>query len=268
MKKLREEGMTYKEIAEKIGVHPHTVNLYLCPSMREKRDENVKKYRDTYYQKNKEKINKRRRESNREYQKEYRVKNNERIKKYNKEYLEKNPEYNKEYRKNNLKHIQEVSRKHYSENKERIKKAWKECRLRNIEKFKTQHTINKHKRAALEKSLEHTFTKKEWDACLNYFNNKCAYCGVESSKLQQDHVIPISKNGSYISSNIVPACGACNVSKSNKLISNWFPQQPFYSKESEEKIYKYLGKMFKQNLKTAENKTASTQVSFFDQLKI
>jgi 5-methylcytosine-specific restriction endonuclease McrA len=49
----------------------------------------------------------------------------------------------------------------------------------------------------------------------------CQYCLVkfEVKDLTIDHVIPVSKGGKTEWTNIVAACGPCNSSKSNKLIS-------------------------------------------------
>lgn len=45
----------------------------------------------------------------------------------------------------------------------------------------------------------------------------CAYCGA-SDDLEIDHVIPMSKGGLNIRSNIVPCCDSCNSKKTNKII--------------------------------------------------
>jgi len=37
-----------------------------------------------------------------------------------------------------------------------------------------------------------------------------------------DHVIPLSKGGKHLPSNVVPACASCNSSKGNNL--NWEPK--------------------------------------------
>jgi hypothetical protein len=96
------------------------------------------------------------------------------------------------------------------------------------------------KRLALEKGLESNFTKEDWLQCLNAFNYRCAYCGKTSKKLQQEHVIPVNKLGTYTKNNIIPACPKCNQSKSNKDFLDWFRAQKFYSIEKELFIISYL----------------------------
>jgi hypothetical protein len=62
----------------------------------------------------------------------------------------------------------------------------------------------------------------------NAFNNRCAYCD-SASKLQIEHVIPISANGSHDITNIVPACQSCNMSKGRKEMESWFKSQQFFT---------------------------------------
>jgi DNA-binding transcriptional ArsR family regulator len=266
IKELRESGMSYKKIGAQVGVSKSTVMFHLNPLLLAKHNEYVQKY----YQANKAKINENRREYGREYQNKYRSENKEYVKKYNQEYNKNNPGWNTKWKKeHSKKYANEVQKKFLNkiarqkkynlENKEHLKEVAKLYKLKNKEKVRIYKIIAKHRREAVEKSLEHTFTKKEWLVCLRYFNNKCAYCGSEVSVLQQDHVIPVSKNGAYVSNNIVPVCGNCNVSKSDKLLSDWYPLQQFYNKESEEKIYKYLGNTPKHNFEAAE-KWEQTQI--------
>ncbi len=52
--------------------------------------------------------------------------------------------------------------------------------------------------------------------------NICAYCGEKFSEshLTRDHIVPRSKGGPDIWSNVVTACGSCNKAKDNKLLEN------------------------------------------------
>ena len=55
-----------------------------------------------------------------------------------------------------------------------------------------------------------------WDI----FGGLCAYCRINSASTW-DHVIPTSKNGRNIKSNLVPACRECNLLKSNLDVQEW-----------------------------------------------
>ena len=57
-----------------------------------------------------------------------------------------------------------------------------------------------------------TFTHREWREKCALLGNVCFYCG-EATKLTQDHKVPISRGGTNLIGNIVPACLACNVRK-------------------------------------------------------
>jgi hypothetical protein len=50
----------------------------------------------------------------------------------------------------------------------------------------------------------------------------CAYCGKihPDSKLTRDHVIPKSKGGKDIWTNVVTACGSCNSKKDDRLLED------------------------------------------------
>ncbi|MET9425626.1 HNH endonuclease [Streptomyces sp. NPDC006540] len=47
----------------------------------------------------------------------------------------------------------------------------------------------------------------------------CAYCPERATHL--DHVIPLSKGGEDVESNMVPACQRCNLSKGAKTLAEW-----------------------------------------------
>lgn len=49
----------------------------------------------------------------------------------------------------------------------------------------------------------------------------CQYCGKRGTRLECDHVVPVSRGGSNDQDNLATACFACNRSKRNKLVSEW-----------------------------------------------
>lgn len=51
---------------------------------------------------------------------------------------------------------------------------------------------------------------------------KCAYCECDiSNQYHVDHVIPLSRGGTNYPDNLALACPHCNLSKNNKLLSEW-----------------------------------------------
>lgn len=53
------------------------------------------------------------------------------------------------------------------------------------------------------------------------YGRKCVYCDAEPKKIEIDHVIPRSKNGSDRVSNLVPSCHECNQRKGNRSIEDF-----------------------------------------------
>lgn len=69
--------------------------------------------------------------------------------------------------------------------------------------------------------LTGTHTKEQWDSLQKKHNYKCFYCnGHHPWGLDKDHIIPISKGGSDLISNIVPSCNKCNSKKGVKIGQN------------------------------------------------
>ncbi|MBN1312312.1 MAG: HNH endonuclease [Anaerolineae bacterium] len=58
-----------------------------------------------------------------------------------------------------------------------------------------------------------SLSSAEWQWLLEKYDYRCAYCGQQREGLTPDHVVPLSRGGDNALSNIVPACGPCNLSK-------------------------------------------------------
>ena len=104
----------------------------------------------------------------------------------------------------------------------------------------SERRILHQRRKARKRSLINTFTTEQWEKIKDDFNNQCAYCG-KNKPLTQDHFVALSNGGEYTISNIVPACQSCNSSKGSRPFSTWYKLQPFYNKQREGKVLKYLG---------------------------
>ena len=74
----------------------------------------------------------------------------------------------------------------------------------------TRRAKEKRRRARKLMAPQNDLTAAQWREIKAAFKFRCAYCGVKPKRLEQDHVVPLSKGGNHTASNIVPACGPCN----------------------------------------------------------
>lgn len=86
-------------------------------------------------------------------------------------------------------------------------------------------TVSRRIRAARRRkrrmdAADNDLTAAEW-AAISAAWGGCAYCGSQGVPLQRDCVQPLSRGGRYTATNIVPACGGCNASKSNDEVTSW-----------------------------------------------
>jgi 5-methylcytosine-specific restriction endonuclease McrA len=73
------------------------------------------------------------------------------------------------------------------------------------------------------------------------FGHTCCYCGAHGD-LHQEHFLPISKGGTHVLSNILPACQPCNYSKRDHEPEAWYRAQPFFTQQRWRLILTVLGK--------------------------
>lgn len=234
---LRERGRTYREENREL----------LREKTRQRVSENfdeVHEYRKQYHEKNKEKLN----EWNRNYYYENREKEIERMRVYR----EKNREAKRAldlrryYEQSEEARDQKLAAKREwnTKNRDKIRLQNQKWRLENPYK----HAVNKQLRKARERGLPNTLTIAEWQAALDYFGGRCAYCGSEG-ELSQDHYVPLSDPDcpGTVVQNILPACRGCNSSKKNLPPAQWlrrkFDEQ---AKEIEQRIKAYFEQIRKE----------------------
>lgn len=64
-------------------------------------------------------------------------------------------------------------------------------------------------------------TREQWEKIILDHNSRCAYCGVRCERMTQDHVIPLSRGGLHVASNVVASCRECNGKKMNRTPEEW-----------------------------------------------
>ena len=106
---------------------------------------------------------------------------------------------------------------YYHANKEHYAEAQRRRRKENPELVVRYN----HERRARVSGAEGSYTQGEWESTIEACGGACAYCGAAGSRLTVDHVQPISKGGSNVIDNILPACSKCNSSKGDKSLLHW-----------------------------------------------
>ena len=145
-----------------------------------------------------------------------------------------------EYDKAHRSEISAYNKQYYMNHFEEVKQRTKDWVNNNPEKSRESGVFYAQRARSRKRGTKASFTRIDWKCCKVYFGHRCAYCGKEIKKATQDHVIPVEKDGDYTVTNVVPACMSCNSSKGNKSFDEWYPTQPFYSKEREEDIKAYF----------------------------
>lgn len=131
-------------------------------------------------------------------------------------------EYHKKYY---LEHKDQVRALHAEwvlKNKERDADHKRQWVARNLDRRRDQVRIYQSKRRSKIKHSGDRFTADQLAQRFSVFGDKCVYCGV-GGKMTMDHVIPMSRGGRHILSNIRPACLSCNCRKQARKPSEWKP---------------------------------------------
>lgn len=143
----------------------------------------------------------------------FRRENPERVKVYEsrrdpKERRERNLRY---YQKNRAAKIKYAKARYWA-NRGGVLHARKVLQSKYPSHVKAQKKVNQLKRdSALGKA-----TKKQIEARVAFYGNRCAYCGGPYEHL--DHVIPLAKGGTKFPANLRPACARCNLGKGTKSL--------------------------------------------------
>lgn len=163
-------------------------------------------------------------------------KNNERNKKYKEEHREELLQYWRDYNKTDTR--KKSNKKYIEGHKEQIAESTRKYRLAHIEELKAKgaeyrksekgkakyHEGNRrHRNKKL--SLPGSHTDKEFIELCAKYGNRCLCCGRTDLKLTEDHIIPITWEGSTDNiDNIQPLCSRCNAKKGNFRDTDYRPK--------------------------------------------
>ena len=94
-----------------------------------------------------------------------------------------------------------------------------------LRKYKTNHPeVGKaatHRRRALKVGAEGNHVPFDEKAQLKRQKSRCYYCQCKLTEYHVEHIVPLSRGGSDHPDNKVLACPSCNLSKQDKLPSEW-----------------------------------------------
>lgn len=173
--------------------------------------------------------------------KEYYKNNRNKMIEHSKEYYKNNKavvqEYKKQYYKNNREEVIKKSIEYRNNNTDRVSEYLKEYQKNNKDKM----VFYASKRRILENGNGGSYTQEQWQETLEYFDYKCAYTGeCIKGNLHIEHIIPITKGGTNYIWNLIPSTPHANISKRNKDMEDWYRDQPYFSQERLNRIYKYI----------------------------
>lgn len=116
--------------------------------------------------------------------------------------------------------VRDTKRRYRLSHPEEGRAACKKWYAANLEKARDVTRIkNARRRAHKLQNGSSPYAFREIFALADY---KCAYCLERPSKLQIDHLVPLSRGGPDAEINIIPACRTCNVRKLNHIVEPKF----------------------------------------------
>ena len=140
----------------------------------------------------------------------------------------------------------------FKENKQRNRKKKPEL-YSSLESLWRKKNPDKCKEYIIKREMhkKHEVTEFEWERCKQYFNYKCAYCGMTEEEhyekfKEQLHKEHFYNNGSNDLSNCIPSCKSCNSSKWKYEAEEWYKNCEFFSQGRLNKIYQWLENDYKQ----------------------
>jgi 5-methylcytosine-specific restriction endonuclease McrA len=136
---------------------------------------------------------------------------------------ERRREYGRQWMRSNLDKARDAMRRWRANNPERDRERRRAdyarrpdvARAQSASYARTHPQVRRtryHNRRARVSSAGGTFTTAEWQALVEQYGGRCAYCGA-LGPLVVEHRIPLSRGGTNDISNILPACARCNDKK-------------------------------------------------------
>jgi hypothetical protein len=102
------------------------------------------------------------------------------------------------------------------------------------------------KRAGRKIALQ-PLTMEQRDDRFTIWKYRCAFCGVSAThprnarqmRLTVEHVLALANGGLDEAGNVAPACAACNSSKRDRSVEEWYRRQTFFTEARWRKIQRH-----------------------------
>jgi hypothetical protein len=190
-------------------------------------------------------------ENRRARHRRWRQENPDKVRENGRRWKQENPDkhrdHGRRWRRENAEKSREHSRRWYEANFDKVIKNGRRWKQENPGKVRENcRRRDARKRTARRQAL-HPVTRYQIDARFAIWGNRCAFCGADAThqrnhgrqRLTVEHVLALTKGGLDEASNIIPACTACNSSKSNSPIEDWYRQQKWFTEARWAKIRKH-----------------------------
>lgn len=100
------------------------------------------------------------------------------------------------------------------------------------------HDTNRRARAA---GVKIDLTVEDIDILLRTFDNEgCIYCGADTTKLEIEHTIPLSRAGEHSVKNLTMCCRKCNRTKHNRSLIEFYNVSGTFTSENFTTVVTYL----------------------------
>lgn len=146
-------------------------------------------------------------------------------------------QYNQQYRTSHREQIRSHRKEYYQDNKDVLlskkREAYKVHRYTQLQvnrKWRLNHPDQaaeiarqaKHRRRARKHDAIGSHTSTDIDILYINQHGLCAYCSTPlHGKYHVDHIVPLSRGGTDYAENLTLTCPRCNLSKGDKLLSEW-----------------------------------------------
>lgn len=150
--------------------------------------------------------------------------NKKRQERYIEKKLKENPNYFKDKTKADVNAVSRAT-KWIEDNRERFNAAQRKRRINNPI-LRIKEGVCRHKRRALMKAAEGSYTPEDIQRIFEDQNERCAYCGITlywsvTNDIHIDHIHPLAKGGTNWPDNLSCSCADCNLSKGDKSLNEW-----------------------------------------------